>query len=177
VARIETVLQATMPTGYNAYGKYQVLTSYQAATNPEAELSEEQSQRGRALAKYLRERVEKQLRRAGWSEVISLSGEQTVLGKNGLTLWEYHGPPPRVSNDQQIVNRRIKKRAVTFHCKVCGTTVTQQRFPSHLPKYCSDACKDSLKNRDATREETRQRVAAWRKAHPNARRKQDETSS
>ena len=85
-AQIETVLQPTMPTGFSAHGKYQVITSYQAATDQEAELSEEQSQRGRALAKRLRERVEKQLRRASWSEVITLSGEQTLLGKNGLTL-------------------------------------------------------------------------------------------
>jgi hypothetical protein len=175
--RVETVLQATMPTGYSARGKYQVVTSYQSATEQEAELSDEQSQRGRALSKHLRERLEKQMRRVGWSEAISLSGEKTLLGKNGLTLWEYCGPPPRVSNDQQVVSRRVKKRAVTFTCSVCGETVTQQRFPSHLPRYCSDACQESNASSDATREKTRLRVAAWRQAHPDARRKKDETTS
>src|SRR5258708_18835411 len=84
--RVETVLQATMPTGYSARGKYQVVTSYQSATDQEAELSEEQVQRGRTLTNHLRERLEKRLRRAGWREYISHSGDQFFGGRNGLTV-------------------------------------------------------------------------------------------
>ena len=111
------------------------------------------------------------------SLMSKFTGEKTLMGKNGLTLWEYWGPPPRVSNDQQVVMRRVKKRAVTFTCSVCGETVTQQRFPSHVPKYCSDACRESQESRDAMREKTRLRVAAWREAHPDARRRKDGTTS
>jgi len=64
-----------------------------------------------------------------------------------------------------------------FTCSICGKTVTQQRFPSHVPKYCSAACKESQPNQEAMREQTRLRVAAWRKAHPDARRKPKETDA
>src|SRR5258708_21152533 len=175
--QVETVLQATMPPGYSARGKYQVVTSYQSATDQGAELSEEQVQLGRSLTNHLRERLEKHMRRAGWCEVISHSGDQFLSGRNGLTIWEYSGPPPRLRNGEQVVSRRVKKRAVTFTCSVCGETVTQQRFPSHLPKYCSDACKETDARSEATREKTRLRVAAWRKAHPCTRPKQGQTNS
>jgi len=176
-ARVETVLQASMPTGYSAAGNYHISTFYQSATDQDAELSEEQHQRGRALSTSLRERLERHLRRAGWSETLTLSGDRLLIARNGSTLWEYYGPPPRVSNDQQLVNRRIKKRAITFTCSVCGETVTQQRFPSHVPKYCSAACQASQQNQATKREQTRLRVAAWRKAHPDARRKQEDTQT
>lgn len=176
-ARVETVLQASMPTGYSAAGKYHVMTFYQSAIEQDAELSEEQHQRGRALSTSLRSRLEQQMRRAGWSEALTLAGDRILLARSGSTLWEYYGPPPRLSADQQLVSRRVKKRAVTFTCSICGKTVTQQRFPSHLPKYCSEVCKASQPNREAMREQTRLRVAAWRKAHPDARRKPKETDA
>jgi endogenous inhibitor of DNA gyrase (YacG/DUF329 family) len=177
MVRVTTVLQATMPTSYSARGKYQIVTSYQLTQGQEIELSEEQSQQGRALTSHLQKRLEKQMRRAGWSEAVSLSGDRVLTGRNGLTLWEYGGPPPRLRNGEQLVSRRVKMRTVTFTCSACGQTVTQQRFPSHVPKYCSDACKQTESKSLATREKTRLRVAEWRKAHPDARRKKEETNS
>jgi hypothetical protein len=174
--RVTTVLQATMPAGCSAKGKYQIVTSYQPATDQEIELSEEQRKLGRALTSSLEKRLEKQMRRAGWSEAVSVSGDRVLAGRNGLTLWEYGGPPPRLRNGEQLVSRRVKMREVMFTCSVCGQTVTEQRFPSHVPKYCG-SCKQSKAKSLATREKTRQRVAAWRKAHPDARRKKDETNS
>ena len=172
--RVEKVLQASMPEGYraSALGKYQITTTYQSATDPEAELSELQEQRGRTLGNQLQARLEKQMRREGWSEALTFDGSQFLQAKNGSKLWEYHGPPPQLRTGEQLVSRRMKKRAVTFTCTVCGETVTQQRYPSHLPKYCSDTCKES-----DTREKTRERVAAWRKTHPDARSKLDVTGS
>jgi hypothetical protein len=174
--RVTTVLQATMPTGYSARGKYQIVTSYQSATDPEIELSEEERKSGRALTSSLEKRLEKQMRRAGWSEAIDSSGDRILTGRNGLTLWEYGGPPPRLRNGEQLVARRVKMREVTFTCSVCGQAVTEQRFPSHVPRYCG-SCKQSEARSEETREKTRLRVAAWRKTHPDARRKKDETIS
>ena len=172
--RVEKVLQASMPEGYraSAKGAYQITTTYQSATDPEAELSEDQRQHGRALGNQQQARLEKQMRRAGWSEVLTFDGSQFLQARNGSKLWEYHGPPPQLRIGEQLVQRRLKKRTVTFTCTVCGKTVTQQRFPSHLPKYCSDTCKET-----DTREKTRERVAAWRKAHPDARSQSDITDS
>ena len=63
--------------------------------------------------------------------------------------------------------RKYETRPVTFTCQWCKEEVTELRYPSHTPLYCSKpACK-----KEATRVKTRERVAAWRKTHPNARRK------
>lgn len=50
-------------------------------------------------------------------------------------------------------------RPITFTCQQCGEEVTEERYPSHTPLYCSKpGCRA-----EATRIKTRQRVAAWRK--------------
>jgi hypothetical protein len=61
-----------------------------------------------------------------------------------------------------------RSRAVTFTCEWCRQEVIEQRFPSHLPRYCSNpACK-----KEAVRAKSRKRTAAWRRLHPDARCKQ-----
>lgn len=68
----------------------------------------------------------------------------------------------------QSITRTVYTRPVTFKCQWCHQTVTEDRFPSHMPLYCQNsACKQA-----ATRAKTRERVANWRKSHPDARRKQ-----
>jgi hypothetical protein len=68
----------------------------------------------------------------------------------------------------QQQTRIYTSRAITFTCVQCGRTVTEQRFPSHRPLYCSNpTCK-----REATRKKTRERVANYRRRHPDARKKQ-----
>ncbi len=59
-------------------------------------------------------------------------------------------------------------RSITFTCVQCGREVTEQRFPSHTPLYCSNpACK-----KEGNRLKTRARVAKYRRLHPRARKKQ-----
>src|SRR4051812_38114529 len=58
--------------------------------------------------------------------------------------------------EQRQVTRST--RPVTFVCQQSGQEVTEERYPSHIPLYCSKPeCKA-----EATRAKTRQRVAAWR---------------
>lgn len=59
--------------------------------------------------------------------------------------------------------RTITTKLVTFKCVFCGTTVTQQRYPSPKRMYCSDSCK-----RETQKKQTKirvQRLRASRKAN------------
>jgi hypothetical protein len=53
--------------------------------------------------------------------------------------------------------RTISTRPLTFTCRWCQRTVTQQRFPGPQPAYCSEDCR-----REAQREQTRERVRRYR---------------
>lgn len=53
--------------------------------------------------------------------------------------------------------RMIHTRVVSFVCAGCGQPVTQQRYPSRGPKYCSEACQ-----KVGQRLHTRQRVKKLR---------------
>jgi hypothetical protein len=53
--------------------------------------------------------------------------------------------------------RTITTRPLTFTCRWCRRTVTQQRFPGPLPAYCSEEC-----TAEAKREQTRERVRRYR---------------
>lgn len=59
---------------------------------------------------------------------------------------------------QAAYSREVFTRPVTFTCIVCSKTVTQQRYPSHTPLYCSEGCREARQ-----RERTRERVAKHRK--------------
>jgi len=59
--------------------------------------------------------------------------------------------------DQPVYRRTIQTRAVTFTCQQCGRTVTQQRFPGPLPRYCGEWCRVQ-----AQRARTRERVQRFR---------------
>lgn len=61
---------------------------------------------------------------------------------------------------QPVYRRTITTRSVTFTCRRCARTVTQQRFPGPVPRYCSDWCRAS-----AQRAHTRDRVRQQRARH------------
>ncbi len=61
--------------------------------------------------------------------------------------------------DNPVYTRVITTRPVTFTCGVCARTLTQQRFPGPLPRYCGDGCRAS-----ARRALTRARVQRHRTA-------------
>jgi hypothetical protein len=58
--------------------------------------------------------------------------------------------------------RVIRRRPVTFTCRWCGTTTTQERFPSPTPSYCSDACRMEAR-RKSIRESVRRHRASSRR--------------
>ncbi len=58
---------------------------------------------------------------------------------------------------QPVYCRTIETRPVTFTCAGCTRTVTQQRFPGPVPRYCGDWCRYQ-----AQRLRTRERVRAHR---------------
>lgn len=59
--------------------------------------------------------------------------------------------------DQPVYRRTVGTRPVTFTCQWCGQTVTQQRYPGPLPRYCDAFCQ-----RWAQRDKTRDRVRRHR---------------
>jgi len=58
---------------------------------------------------------------------------------------------------QPVYCRTIETRLVTFTCEGCTRTVTQQRFPGPVPRYCGDWCRYQ-----AQRLRTRERVRRHR---------------
>ena len=60
-------------------------------------------------------------------------------------------------SQEQAYSRIVPMREVTFTCCVCRKTVTQLRYPSRLPRYCSDTCKAE---REEQRNEERVRKRA-----------------
>ena len=67
----------------------------------------------------------------------------------------------RESSKQQITvgsyTRTIQTRQITFKCAYCGARVTQQRYPSPKPMYCTDTCR-----KEVEKEQTRLRVKRLR---------------
>jgi len=59
--------------------------------------------------------------------------------------------------DNPVYTRTVTTRPVTFTCAVCARTLTQQRFPGPLPRYCGAGCQAS-----ARRALTRARVQRHR---------------
>ncbi len=69
---------------------------------------------------------------------------------------------------QPVYRRTVHARPVTFTCQWCNRTVTQQRFPGPLPRYCGDACRIP-----AQRTGTRARVQQFRARHGDAEQDHD----
>jgi hypothetical protein len=65
--------------------------------------------------------------------------------------------------DQPVYRRTLTTRLVTFTCARCAQTVTQQRFPGPVPRYCGAWCR-YLAQRAQTRERVRQHRARSRSA-------------
>jgi len=61
---------------------------------------------------------------------------------------------------QPVYCRTIATRLVTFTCAGCRRTVTQQRFPGPVPRYCGDWCRyqaQRMRTRERVRRHTRRR--------------------
>jgi hypothetical protein len=164
-AYLDTVEPGQWPRGV-FYADAYVLRSSYAHVKPSKALTSGQEERGQALTERLRARLQAEMLASGWRPVAAT--------KEGLPIWRPAPaqPHPRIESTQTGESRQAKTihrytRAVTFTCQWCKEEVTEQRFPSHTPLYCSKpACK-----KEATRAKTRERVSAWRKDHPDARRK------
>src|SRR5579859_2266292 len=57
------------------------------------------------------------------------------------------------AHKRESYSRSITTKSITFVCAHCGQTVTQQRYPSPKPMYCTAVCK-----KEVEREQTRLRV-------------------
>lgn len=63
-------------------------------------------------------------------------------------------------SQEQAYSRIVPMREVTFNCCICGRTVTQLRYPSRLPRYCSDTCKaerEEQRNEERVRKQREKR--------------------
>jgi len=67
------------------------------------------------------------------------------------------GSEAKERGQEPAYSREVFTREVTFTCIVCGDTVTQQRYPGHMPLYCSEGCREAR-----VAEKTRERVAKHR---------------
>lgn len=129
-----------------------------------------------SLEKKLRTRMLAAMQEAGWQEIART--------RYGQPIWHYRPAAPAAHHtrseqetgsvqsgpeSRQSQSRIVHTRSITFTCQWCHQEVTEQRYPSHTPLYCSKpACK-----KEAVKAKTRKRVAEWRKAHPDARKKKD----
>ena len=173
-AYLDTVEPGHWPRGV-FYPDAYVIQSDVHHIRPGKALTSAQNVRGIALAERLQARMQAIILADGWRPVA-----QT---REGLAIWQHrpgakHAPaqPAILEQEHGIVEsdlerqsrtRTVYTRSITFTCAWCKQQVTEQRYPSHTPLYCSKpACKQ-----EATRVKTRERVASWRKAHPDARRK------
>lgn len=154
---------------------------------------------GEELEEKLREWLLVELRAAGWNVSGQVDGK-AIWKHVGEWSRETSEPPPTpISVSAQKTTRRVpdlpakprvtpvgvriasppqqkmilrSTRPITFVCQWCGQEVTEQRYPSHLPQYCSNSeCK-----REANKVKTRVRVALHRKLHPDARKKPKEVT-
>lgn len=182
-AYLDHVEPGQWPRGV-VYPDAYVIQSHARHTKPGKALTSTQEARGNALTERLRASLQAALIANGWRPV-----SQT---KAGLPIWQHRpaaqperqvSPAPAqdvvleqesgIASDDQASEVRQSEpiyrhtRAVTFTCQWCRQEVTEQRYPSHMPLYCSNpVCK-----KEATRAKTRERVAAYYKAHPGIRSK------
>ena len=84
--------------------------------------------------------------------------EQDDEGYDGQFVQIYGDKYAKDREHPQVAYQRfVSKRLITFTCVQCTKTVTQWRYPSRGPKYCSDSCRD-----EAHTEQTRERVRRYR---------------
>jgi hypothetical protein len=189
-AYLDIVERGHWPPGLYLPGAYELTFSYERLSKKGSMDLHRLQDIGDVLIARLREQMLSRMRAVGWQ----------VVGKTkqGRDIWQHHpslspaqsvlpgvapemeqakreeGRLPAEKSSQcnatrvQQQTRVYTSRAITFTCRQCGRIVTEQRFPSHTPLYCSNpACKQ-----EATRKKTRERVAKYRRLHPDARKKQ-----
>ncbi len=78
----------------------------------------------------------------GESKLVNVYGDKFAKAR----------PRPQVA-----FQRMISTQEMTFVCAICEKTVTQQRYPGRIPRYCSDLCEN-----EGRREKTRERVKKLR---------------
>src|ERR671939_93910 len=84
----------------------------------------------------------------GQSKVVEVFGDQQAKDARSYLYPAYR--------------RTIHRRSVTFTCIGCGKTVTQERFPSPTPSYCSEICRMEAR-RKTIRESVRRHRATKRR--------------
>jgi Helicase conserved C-terminal domain len=87
----------------------------------------------------------------GESKVVKVYGDKAM--HQYIQAQEARG----LSTPLAAYERVVEQRQITFTCAQCRKTVTQWRYPSRGPRYCSDECRD-----EAQREQTRKRVQRYR---------------
>ncbi len=160
-AWLDIVEREHFPRGIFLKDAYELSSMYERIPGGKAR-GTHQEELGAKLARKLRERMETQMRAAGWQ----------VVGKTreGRDIWQYKPVPvtPKhaVTTRQVLVTRTA--RPVSFTCEVCGTHTTELRMPGPKPRYCSDPCK---KTGQQTKARTRvARFKARRKKSGNPQR-------
>jgi|SRR5579883_795647 hypothetical protein len=84
-------------------------------------------------------------------------GEEAPSGPQQRVLEIFGALADVLPYDQPVYRRTITTRPVTFTCVRCAQTVTQQRFPGPVPRYCGPWCQ-----RQAQQAQTRERVRRHR---------------
>ncbi len=200
-AYLDIVERGHWPPGLYLPGAYELTFSYERLSKKGSMDPHRLQDTGDRLVAHLRERMLAQMREAGW-QVVGKTKEGRDIWQHRPSLTplqsvllggapEMEAVVPQVSPSMEQAKReegrlpaekssqcdatRVQQqtrvytsRAITFTCRQCGRIVTEQRFPSHTPLYCSNpACKQ-----EATRKKTCERVAKYRRLHPDARKKQ-----
>jgi len=109
-------------------------------------------------AQQLRVRRQRKVGLAGEQHRTAESQSVAVIGDNAA----------RARGATPAFHRTRTTREMTFTCAWCTQTVTQQRYPSPKPMYCSEICEQ-----EAQREKTRLRVQRLREKQRDARRKNE----
>ena len=86
----------------------------------------------------------------GESQVVKVYGDKAMHQYIQARMEKGQSIPP-------AYERIVEQRQITFQCAQCKTTVTQWRYPSRGPSYCSDACRDA-----AHLVQTKERVRRYR---------------
>jgi hypothetical protein len=194
-AYLDIVEREHWPAGLYLPQAYELTCSYERLAKQGSMDPSRLADTGDRLIADLREQMLIQMIDSGWRRVGKTRqgrdiwqhrppGSSPVSRPSSGVAPEMEAVPSRVSEEAaelpalassiseagsvQQQTRVYTSRAITFTCVQCGRTVTEQRFPSHRPLYCSNpTCK-----REATRKKTRERVANYRRRHPDARKKQ-----
>ena len=170
VAYLDTVEPGHWLPGHFRPDAYELTFSYDRLSKKGHMDADRLDDLGHVLLDRLRERMMDAMHAAGWQVVDHTSEGRAIWQHRPSLPVPFPSQTPGTEADtskERTQTRLVQTRAVTFTCVQCGREVTEQRFPSHAPLYCSNpTCKQ-----EANRMKTRARVANYRRLHPDARKK------